>query len=229
MKTRKTDRADLENKRFIFLEIGMIVSLSIALLAFSWKTADRNQGLNYSRSEIDVPEEIIPVTQQKPPEMPKVQPPKVITVINIVEDDLTVEDEIFIDAEANDETEIDPYVPALPEQDDEESEIGDEIFTVVESQPSFPGGDENIYKFLAENLKYPEQANQAGIHGKVYLTFVVEKDGSITDVKVLRGIGGGCDEEAVRVVKLMPRWTPGKQRGIPVRVHFVLSVKFTLY
>jgi len=103
-----------------------------------------------------------------------------------------------------------------------------EIFTVVEEQPSFPGGEEARMKFFLENMKYPEEAMETGIQGTVFLTFVVEDDGSITDVKILRGIGGGCDAEAIRVVQAMPKWIPGKQRGIPVRVQFNLPIKFTL-
>ncbi len=103
-----------------------------------------------------------------------------------------------------------------------------EIFTVVEEQPGYPGGEEARIKFLQDNIKYPEEAKELGIQGKVFVTFVVEVDGSITDVRVLRGIGGGCDEEAIRVVKAMPKWVPGKQRGVPVRVQFNLPIKFTL-
>ena len=103
-----------------------------------------------------------------------------------------------------------------------------EIFTVVEEQPGYPGGDEARIRFLQENIKYPEEAKELGTQGKVFVTFVVEMDGSITDVRVLRGIGSGCDEEAIRVVKSMPRWVPGKQRGQPVRVQFNMTIKFTL-
>jgi len=103
-----------------------------------------------------------------------------------------------------------------------------EIFTVVEEQPGYPGGEEARYKFLQDNIKYPEEAKELGIQGKVFVTFVVEVDGSVTDARVLRGIGGGCDEEAIRVVKSMPKWVPGKQRGVPVRVQFNLPIKFTL-
>jgi TonB family protein len=103
-----------------------------------------------------------------------------------------------------------------------------EIFTVVEEQPQYPGGDQAQLKFLNENIKYPQAARDIGIQGKVFVTFVVETDGTISDVRVLRGIGGGCDEEAIRVVKTMPKWIPGRQRGIPVKVQFNLPVKFTL-
>lgn len=109
-----------------------------------------------------------------------------------------------------------------------EQEAPREIFTVVEEQPNYPGGDEARIKFLQANMKYPEEAKELGIQGKVFVTFVVEVDGSITDVKVLRGIGSGCDDEAIRVVKSMPRWVPGKQRGVPVRVQFNLPINFKL-
>jgi len=103
-----------------------------------------------------------------------------------------------------------------------------EIFTVVEESPHFPGGEDAVIKFLQENLKYPVIARESSIQGTVFITFVIEKDGTITDIRVLRGIGGGCDEEALRALKLMPRWIPGKQRGKPVRVQFNLPVKFSL-
>jgi len=103
-----------------------------------------------------------------------------------------------------------------------------EVANVVEVDPEFPGGMEAFYKYLAENIKYPEQAKKDKIQGKVYISFVVEKDGSISDAKVLRGIGGGCDEEALRVVNAMPKWTPGKMRGEVVRVNYNLPITFKL-
>jgi len=102
------------------------------------------------------------------------------------------------------------------------------IYTVVEEQPGFPGGENARIKFLQGNIRYPEQAKDLGIQGRVFITFVVEVDGSISEVRVVRGIGGGCDEEAIRVIKLMPKWNPGKAKGIPVRVQFNLPIKFTL-
>ena len=108
----------------------------------------------------------------------------------------------------------------------ENEEDVDPIFTVVESMPEFPGGEAMLEKFLKDNLQYPELARIGGIQGKVYVTFVVDEKGNITDIRLLRGIGGGCDEEALRVVKLMPKWIPGKQNGMPVRVIVTLPVKF---
>ena len=138
---------------------------------------------------------------------------------------MEVEDDLMIDAEADETTEMDEYIPI---EVDEEIVEEAAIFTVVESIPEFKGGRDALYAYLGNNIKYPVMAKESGIQGKVYVTFVVEKDGSITDVKLLRGIGGGCDDEAIRVVGSMPRWKPGKQRGKPVRVQYNLPVRFTL-
>lgn len=103
-----------------------------------------------------------------------------------------------------------------------------EIFMVVEKMPQFTGGEIALQKYLYTNIQYPELARKEGIQGRVYVTYVVETDGSITDVRILRGIGGGCDEEAIKVVKNMPKWTPGTQRGQVVRVQFNLPIRFVL-
>ncbi|NTW34304.1 MAG: energy transducer TonB, partial [Bacteroidetes bacterium] len=102
------------------------------------------------------------------------------------------------------------------------------ILTIVELPPTFNGGEEALYKWLANNIKYPQIAKETGITGTVYVTFVVERDGSISNVALLKGIGGGCDDEALRVIKIMPKWNIGKQNGVPVRVQFNLPIRFTL-
>ncbi len=224
MELRKTEKADLENKKGYFFEIGLILALLIVFGAFSMKSYNK-QTVNLMQVAVDdAPEEIIPITEQKvkPPPPP---PPRQVTQIKIVNDDVQVEDDLDIDVEADDNTEFQEYIP--PETDDEDVEE-QQIFQVVENMPEFPGGRAALMKYLATNIKYPPYAKEAGIQGRVFINFVVERDGSITAVKVLRGIGGGCDEEAVRVVKAMPKWKPGMQRGKPVRVSFNLPVKFTL-
>ncbi|MFA5195759.1 MAG: energy transducer TonB, partial [Bacteroidales bacterium] len=102
------------------------------------------------------------------------------------------------------------------------------IHTIVEEMPEFPGGEKERIKFLTGNMHYPDIAKEMGIQGPVYLTFIIEKDGTVTGVNILRGIGGGCDEEASRVVNMMPKWTPGRQNGKEVRVQFNMPVLFTL-
>lgn len=105
---------------------------------------------------------------------------------------------------------------------------GDEIFTVVENDPEFPGGMEALYRYLASNIKYPEQAKAENLQGRVFVSFVIEKDGSVSNIKVLRDIGGGCGEEAIRVVQNMPKWKPGRQRGRRVRTQFQLPIYFNI-
>ena len=224
MEAKKSPRADLEGKKLIFRQIGLIVALAVIFLAFEWKTYEKTIEDLGQREVVDIPEEIIPITEQKvkPPPPP---PPKQVVKINVVEDDIEIEDEIIIDAEADEDTEIEEYIPVEVEEEEVEEA---QIFMVVESMPEFPGGEPELQKFLYQNIKYPQMAKESGIQGRVFVTFVVEKDGSVTDVRVLRGIGGGCDEEAIRVVQKMPKWKAGKQRGKPVRVQFNLPIKFTL-
>jgi len=223
MEAKKSKKAELESKKGIFLQIGFIVALAFVLFAFNYKSYERGSGLDFQLQIDDTPEEIIPITQQevKPPPPP---PPQTITIINIVEDDVVVEDDFDIDVEADQRTEIADFIPVIVQ----EEEFEDTPFVVVENMPEFPGGDAARMKFLQDNIRYPQLARESGIQGTVYVTFVVERDGSVTDVRVLRGIGGGCDEEAVRVIRAMPRWVPGKQRGQAVRVQFNMPIRFTL-
>ena len=225
MEAKKSKKADLENKRTVFIQIGLIISLAIVLAAFEWKRYDRIEFEMTVREDVETVEEIVIQTEQKvKPPAPK--PPPQTTILNIVEDDVEIEDEIIIDAEVDQETEIEEYIPV--EFDDEEEIVEAEIFTVVEESPSFPGGDVARIKFLQKNIEYPQMARESGIQGTVYVTFVVEPNGSVSGVRILRGIGGGCDEEAIRVIKAMPKWNAGKQRGKPVRVQFNMPIKFTL-
>jgi protein TonB len=225
MEAKKTPKADLEKKRGLFVQIGLIVALAAMLVAFEWRTYDARQLDLAGRQAEAIEEEMIEITQQnKPPPPPA--PPPTTTLINIVQDNVEIEDDFMIDAEANQLTEIPTYVPPAVTEEEEVAEA--EIFTVVEDQPTFPGGDEARIRFLTNNIKYPQMARESSIQGTVYVTFVVERDGSVTDVRILRGIGGGCDEEAIRVIKAMPKWIPGKQRGKPVRVQFNMPIKFTL-
>lgn len=227
MKAKKTESANLENKRTIFLEIGMIIALALVLYAFNWKSYDRNSEYNFQRSVDNTPFEMVPVTFQKQPEPPQVKKPIVVHTINIVDNETEVDGEFTVDAEIDQADTVPVYIP-VPVMKEEENVDEEEIFKAVEDQPEFPGGDAALYAYLKKNTIYPEFAKQVGISGKVYITFVVERDGRITDAKVVRGIGGGCDEEALRVVNMMPSWKPGLQRGHAVRVQFIMDIKFTL-
>ncbi len=223
MEIKKTPKADLENKKMLFREIGMILALAAIFLAFEYKSYDARTINMEQRVVEDIPEEIVPITEQaaKPPPPP---PPQQTTVLSIVQDDVEVED-VEINVEIDQTVAIEVYVPPVRE---EEEVIEEEIFTVVESMPEFPGGQAKMLEFIATNIKYPPMARESGIQGRVFVNFVVEPDGSVSNVTILRGIGGGCDEEAIRVIQSMPKWTPGRQRGKAVRVSFNLPVRFTL-
>jgi len=178
----------------------------------------------------------IPKEELPPPPPPPPPPPDVVQQQRFVAPVVTT-DSVETTMVTQDDLSNKPNTEAPAEENLEvtetktqviEQEAPREIFTVVEEQPTYPGGDEARIRFLQANMKYPEEAKELGVQGKVFVTFVVEVDGSITDVKVLRGIGSGCDDEAVRVVKSMPRWVPGKQRGVPVRVQFNLPINFKL-
>lgn len=121
-----------------------------------------------------------------------------------------------------------PETTQLPADEKEPEQTDGDVFTVVETMPEFPGGQEAMLKFLVDNISYPEEAKLKKIQGRVFVSFIVEKDGKVGNVKILRGIGGGCDEEALRVVGLMPNWKPGEQRGQVVRVAFNLPIRFAL-
>jgi len=224
MEAKKSPKANLENKRILFIEIGLVITLAVVLLAFEWKKYDIEvveMGVREATAQVE--EIIINTKQEVKPPPPK--PPPTTTVLNIVEDDVEIEDDLIIDAEADESTEIEEYIPIEVE---EEEVVEEEIFLVVENQPEFPGGEKARLTYLNQNIKYPQMARESNIQGTVYVTFVVEPDGKISNVGILRGIGGGCDEEASRVVTAMPSWNPGKQRGRPVRVRFTMPIKFTL-
>ncbi len=227
MELKKNPKADLEKRRGLYLEIGLVVALVAALVAFNVKSYDREAKEALEREAVLEEEEIIIQTDiQEPPPPPPPEVPEVTTVIEVVADDKEDIKEVNFSAEVTDDTKNIEITPVVVEEEEEVAE--EPIFTVVENDPEFPGGMEALYKYLAQNIKYPQLARDNGITGKVYVTFVVERDGSIANPKVLRDIGGGCGQEAIRVVKSMPKWTPGKQRGKAVRVQFNLPVNFSL-
>ena len=227
MELKKNPKADLEKRRGLYLEIGLVVALVAALVAFNVKSYDREAKEALEREAVLEEEEIIIQTDiQEPPPPPPPEVPEVTTVIEVVSDDKEDIKEVNFSAEVTDDTKNIEITPVVVEEEEDEAET--QIFTVVENDPEFPGGMEALYKYLAQNIKYPQLARDNGITGKVYVTFVVERDGSIANPKVLRDIGGGCGQEAIRVVKSMPKWTPGKQRGKAVRVQFNLPVNFSL-
>lgn len=224
MEAKKTPKADLANKSGMFLNLGLAVSVAVVLFAFEYKSYD-DGALKDLGTVDDAFEELldIPITEQPPPPPP---PPVEQPVIQEVPDEVEIEEiEVNFDVDVKEETVIKEVVIAEAPPVEEKA---DEIFDVVETMPTPPGGMEGWNKYLSSNLKYPTQARRMGIEGTVYVVFVVNTDGSIQDVEILRGIGGGCDEEAMRVVANAPNWEPGKQRGKPVRVKMRLPIRFKL-
>lgn len=216
MQPKKNSEVNLERKRGLFLQIGLVIALLIVLAAFEYKRYEKS-AYNLGQLNLDdLEEDIIPITKQevKPPPPPP-PPPE---VIEIVEDEVEIENEAEIeDTESDEDEEIE-----IIEEDDEE------IFMVVENMPEFPGGDLGLMKYIQKNVKYPPIAKEYNITGKVYISFVVDKSGSVTNVKVVRGVDKNLDAEAVRVIKSLPKYKPGKQRGKAVRVMFTVPINFTL-
>jgi protein TonB len=216
MKPKKNPDISIEKKKGLFFQIGLVITLVLVLAAFEWKSYDK---VAYNLGQLnldDLEEEIIPITKQevKPPPPPP-PPPE---VIEIVEDDVEIEDEIEIeDTESDEDVEIE-----IEEEDDEE------FFMVVENMPEFPGGDLGLMKYIQRNVKYPAIAKEYNITGKVYVSFIVDKKGFVTNVKIVRGVDKNLDAEAMRVVKSLPKYKPGKQRGKSVRVMFTIPINFTL-
>jgi protein TonB len=224
METKKNPRVDLERKKRLFFEIGLAISLLLTLGAFEYKKYDKPNRINFTAQVANYTEEAAEITRQEKQELPKPAP---TTKIEVVENTVDVQDDVEINAEDNQNQAAETFV-AQQTKDDEPQIQEQEIFVFVEEQPEFPGGEEALMNYLTSNIRYPEQAKELDIQGTVIIEFVVETDGSVTNVVVKRGIGGGCDEEAVRVVKSMPKWKPGKQRGKPVRVRYTLPVRFQL-
>lgn len=223
MESRKTAKGDLERKKAIFFEIGLVFALAVIYFAINAKSYQKVSYKVLQQKAQHTIQESVPITEQKvkPPPPP---PPKQVTQIKIVNNDVKINSNVNLDVSANMNTAVANYTPPVEDQDVQQQQI----FVVVEDMPHFPGGEPALMKYLSTHIQYPELAKESGIQGRVFINFVVEPDGSIDHVKVLRGIGGGCDQEAIRVVKSMPKWVPGKQRGKPVRVSFNLPVKFTL-
>jgi protein TonB len=226
METKKTKKADLENKRGIFLQIGLIVVLGLTLAAFEWSSRPNMENTLGELADVDLEEEIIPITRQqevKPPPPPP--PPKVTEVLNIVKDDVQIDDELIVDdAEADQNMQID-----IVEFQEEEEVADEEVFFIVEDMPSFQGkGQEGFREWIAQNLRYPEIAAENGLSGKVYVQFAVNSKGQVVDAVVVRGVDPALDKEAIRVVMSSPKWTPGRQRGKPVKVQFTFPINFVL-
>ena len=227
MEIKKSPKADLEGKKSTGLLIGFVLILAVLFVAFEWTERDKQVTTDTGIVEPIFEEEMIPITQQEeqkvappPPEAPKVE-----EVLQIADDDADVEESTIQSSEENNEAVEIKYVEPVVE---EEEPAEPEIFMVVEEMPEFPGGMGECLKFLAKNIKYPTIAQENGIQGRVIVQFVVNQDGSIVDPVVMRAVDPYLDKEALRVIKMMPKWKPGKQRGKAVRVKYTVPVTFRL-
>ncbi len=226
MEIKKSQKADLENKRGLFLEIGLALTLALVFLAFEWRVDTSEATALETEQEIQGEEEIIPITRQEPVKPPPPPPPapKVADILNIVDNDEEIDDELEIeDSEANEEADVEIQVVEESEEEDEQ-----QVFVIVEDMPEFPGGDIELLRWISKAVKYPVIAQENGITGRVYVGFVVNKLGQIENAKILRGVDPSLDKEAIRVINKMPKWKPGKQRGKAVKVSFQVPINFQL-
>ncbi len=225
MQLKKSEKASLESNKVVYVLMGFVFVLSLCYVALEWTEREVTK-YDVADSEFLFEEEVeIQQTSQETPPPPP--PPQVqeVEVLNVVEDDKEVES---IDVNSEDDKEVEVIIepPVEIEEKPEEEEV---VFVVVETMPEFPGGQQALFKYLSENVKYPVIAQENGIQGRVICQFVVNKDGSIVDVEVVRSGGDpSLDKEAVRVIKSMPNWKPGKQRGKAVRVKYTVPVNFKL-
>lgn len=225
MDVKKSPKASLEDKKFLFVLMGLVMVLSLIYIGFEWTDREvtvyqaDNTSLN-AEEEI----EVVQTAQELPPPPPP-PAPEVVEVLNIVENNVEVASvNINTEDDKNKEVAISAPVVSGPIVEEEDQVV----FQVVEKMPTFPGGDAALFKFLGDNVKYPVIAQENGVQGRVICQFVVNKDGSIVDVEVVRSVDPSLDKEAIRVIKSMPKWSPGQQRGKPVRVKYTLPVNFKL-
>jgi protein TonB len=223
---KKTEKADLDKMRPLLFSISLTITMLMVIFAFEYKQYDEPVVQIDSKSVQNFEEIMdVPPTEITPP------PPQTVVQPQIVEvpDQEEIKEEIHVefDMEVTQDTKVQEF--AVYEQPvEQEKEDPDQIFLVVEQSAAPKGGFETFYKYVNSNLKYPAQARRMQIQGRVFIEFVVDKDGSITNVVAIKGIGAGCDEEAIRIVQNAPPWDPGKQRGRPVKQRMVLPITFKL-
>ena len=219
MELRKYPEKDLRKKSGLFFNIGLLLSLLLVVSAFEFRATDNTSDLDLMAGTEEL-EWTPPITKIIPPKPPK----KLATFVESVEE---IEEDTPIDVVIDMDELGDIEIPEVDIVDHVE-EVAPEFHDYVEEMPSFPGGITEFYKFVNKNMKYPRRANNLGIDGKVFVQFVIDKEGNITDVKAIKGVGAGLDEEAVRVLGKSPNWKPGRQGGKRVNVRMVIPIIFKL-
>lgn len=225
MKKKKNDSANLEKSKTLFRQMGIILSLGMMFIAMEYTTADIKAEQISMKNELVVEEEFMPITRMETPPPPPPPPPPAFTeVLNIVDDNIELDEELELDDMELDEAE-EVEIMMFEEESEEDDNF---IFQRVEKMPEFPGGYAALAKYLGGNLHFPEVARDNGIEGRVYVKFVVNKQGHLQDIEILKGVDRALDKEAIRVVSQMPYWNPGEQRGQAVNVACNLPITFSL-
>ncbi len=230
MEQKKTDRANLERGKGLFFLMGLVMALAVVFVAFEWGNKDikvEDVSTDFVLEEIEDIQITPPEEEQLPPE-PEIETPVDVENLQIVEDDVEVADvEIASVDDATNKLQQ-TFTPPAPTQRSREEVADDHIFEYLEEMPEFPGGQAALMKWLSKNIEYPPIAAENGIKGRVTVSFVVEPDGSVSNVTVVRGVDPHLDKEALRVVSKMPKWKPGMQTGKPVRARYQLPIQFRL-
>ncbi len=223
MEYKKNPKKDIHQLRGMLFSISLAATLSLIIFVFEWKSTGDSSTVNLMNYDTVMDELLdIPPTEQIPPPPAKIIVPKIVEVPD--EEEISKELDIVIDMEIKETTEVIKVATV----EDFAKEETDEIFLIVEEEPEFPGGMSAFQKYIKNNMHYPRHARQMGVEGKVFVEAVVGKDGTLTEIKVLKGVGAGCDEEALRVVQQSPQWKPGRQRGNPVRTRIVIPIVFRM-
>ena len=226
MDVKKSPKANLENKRTTFVLMGLILALGVFYAAFEWTEQEITVYEVENNMDAMFEEEMVENTIQEetlPPPPPPA--PDVIEELNIVDNDVETAEVEIVSEDNSDKVQDIIRVPLAPIEEDPDDKV---VFVVVETMPSFPGGAGELMKYLSSNVKYPIIAQENGIQGRVIVQFTVRKDGSIDDVQVVRSADPNLDKEAIRVIKSMPNWKPGEQRGKKVNCKFTVPVVFKL-
>lgn len=223
MELKKNPKYDVNKRVGTFRNLGLTVSILAVIIAFEMPSSSDQELTDLGQVQADFEDIMeIPPTTQPPPPPPKIQIPEIVEVPD--EEEIEEQVEVELDVEVTEETFIEEIIfTEAPEE-----EVSEEVLTIVEDMPEFPGGQDAFNQFLVKNIRYPKMAMRMGVEGRVYVEFVVTKDGSLDELKVVKGIGGGCDEEAHRVMSLIPKFEPGKQRGMPVPVRMIVPINFRL-
>lgn len=220
MEAKKNKEANTDGYRAGLVLTGLVVVTALSLVSFEYRSPiPKAAQLNSAYQNLE-DEEVMDLNLNTPPPPPPPPPPSIVQEIEVTQEEVEVDENIQITEADEVEVTIVDVPVAAP--------VVDEIFDVVEDDPSFPGGIEELYKYLGREIQYPAMARDNGIQGKVFVQFVVWKDGSIRDVVILKKVHPALDKEAVRVVERMPKWQPGKQRGKPVSCRYTLPINFKI-